>query len=182
MSSNIKVQRICQHCGKEFTAKTTVTKYCGQKCASKAYKARERTTKVEASEKETVAIKTQPIEEIKAKEFLRVKEAAQLLGYSVRTTYRLIESGKLKAVNPSERLTRLKRTEIDRLLDQPIKPLTTQTTDFEILEGYHLKGIQEKFGISEKALYELVKRENIPKQKKGKYTYLHKDMIDKLLS
>ncbi len=29
MSSNIKLQRICQHCGNEFTAKTTVTQYCG---------------------------------------------------------------------------------------------------------------------------------------------------------
>ncbi|MFA6334291.1 MAG: CHC2 zinc finger domain-containing protein [Bacteroidales bacterium] len=29
MGSNIRVQRICQYCGKEFTARTTVTKYCG---------------------------------------------------------------------------------------------------------------------------------------------------------
>ena len=49
MSSNIRVQRICQFCGKEFTARTTVTKYCSDVCAKRAYKARKRTEKVEIS-------------------------------------------------------------------------------------------------------------------------------------
>ena len=40
MSSNIAIQRICQHCGKEFTARTTVTQYCSDDCAKRAYKAR----------------------------------------------------------------------------------------------------------------------------------------------
>ena len=38
MASNIKVQKICQQCGKEFTARTTVTRCCGDACAKKAYK------------------------------------------------------------------------------------------------------------------------------------------------
>ena len=38
MSSNIFVQRICEECGNEFTARTTVTRFCGDRCAKRAYK------------------------------------------------------------------------------------------------------------------------------------------------
>jgi hypothetical protein len=53
MSSNIKITRICRHCGHEFVAKTTVTKYCGEDCAKRAYKARIKKQKIEKSEIET---------------------------------------------------------------------------------------------------------------------------------
>lgn len=115
MSSNIKVQRICQHCGEEFTARTTVTKYCSDVCAKRAYKARKRVEKVERSNKETTRIKQLPIEMLKAKEFLTVREVAQLLNCSVRSAYYYIESGNIRAVNLGERMTRVKRSEIDKL-------------------------------------------------------------------
>lgn len=117
MSSNIYVQRICQQCGKEFTARTTVTQYCGDTCAKRAYKARERKIKVEESNKETLRIKNKPIEELKAKEFLTVREVAILLNCSVRSAYYYIESGTIKAVNLGQRLTRIKRSEIDKLFE-----------------------------------------------------------------
>ncbi len=115
MSSNIKIQRICQHCGNEFTARTTVTQYCGDNCAKRAYKARIRNAKVEVSNTETLRIKTKPIEELKAKEFLTVRDIATLLNCSVRTVYYYIKSGNIKAVNLGQRITRVKRSEIDKL-------------------------------------------------------------------
>jgi excisionase family DNA binding protein len=117
MSSNIQIQRICQHCGNEFTARTTVTQYCGDNCAKRAYKARQRAGKVEQSNKETQRIKTQPVEELKAKEFLTVREVAILLNCSVRSAYYYIESGTIKAVNLGQRITRIKRSEIDKLFE-----------------------------------------------------------------
>ncbi len=115
MSSNIQVQRICQHCGKEFTARTTVTQYCGDNCAKRAYKARLKMNKVESSNIETFKIKTRPIEELKAKEFLTVRDAASLLNCSIRTVYYYIQSGDIKALNLGQRITRVKRSEIDKL-------------------------------------------------------------------
>jgi excisionase family DNA binding protein len=115
MSSNILIQRICQQCGKEFTARTTVTQYCGDVCAKRAYKERIRTSKIELSNKETAQIKNKPIEELKAKEFLTVSEVAQLLNCSVRTVYYYITSGTIKGVNLGKRMTRVKRTDIDKL-------------------------------------------------------------------
>lgn len=115
MSSKIEVQRICQHCGYEFTARTTVTQFCGDTCAKRAYKARIRAGKIEQSNMETQKIKNQTIEELKAKEFLTVREVARLLNCSVRSAYYYIESGTIKAVNLKQRITRVKRSEIDKL-------------------------------------------------------------------
>jgi excisionase family DNA binding protein len=111
----MKVQRICQHCNKEFTAQKTTTKFCSLDCARRAYKANVKQLKIEISNKETRAIIARPIEEIKSKEFLTVRDAAKLINCSVRTTYRLINQEIIKAINLSERKTLIKRSDIDNL-------------------------------------------------------------------
>jgi len=116
MSSNIEVQRICQYCGKEFTARTTVTKYCSDDCAKRAYKARILEEKVERSNRETSEIITRPIEELKAKEFLSVRDVSRLIGCSRQTIYNLINSGQLKATNIKKKKTIVRRTHIDDLI------------------------------------------------------------------
>jgi len=115
MSSKIEVQRICQHCGNEFTARTTVTRFCSHRCASAAHKQKVRAGKVEESNKQIQQVKARPIEELKVKEFLTVREVALLLNCSVRSAYYYIESGTIKAVNLGQRITRVKRSEIDKL-------------------------------------------------------------------
>lgn len=117
MSSNIHVQRICQHCKNEFTARKTTTKYCSHRCNSAAYKQKVKNNKIEISNTETLSVKTQPIDFIKAKEFLTVREVASLLNFSVRSVYYYIESGKIKALNLGQRVTRVKRSEIDKLFE-----------------------------------------------------------------
>lgn len=117
MSSNIRIQRICQHCGGEFTARTTVTRYCSDDCAKRAYKARKRADKVRESNRQTHQIKTKPIEDIKAKEFLSVRETSKLIGCSRQTVYTLINTGQLKAKNILKKKTIIRRTEIDKLLN-----------------------------------------------------------------
>jgi excisionase family DNA binding protein len=183
MSSNIEVQRICQHCGKEFTARTTVTKNCSDKCSKKAYKARERVSKIEASNKQTQLIKTQPIELIKAKEFLTVREVALLLNCSLRSAYYYIETGTIKAVNLGQRITRVKRSEIDKLFEQP-RTETPQPDQkqFDILECYTTEQVRGKYNISESGLRGLIIKHNIPKFRKGWFAYVPKTVIDKLLS
>ena len=116
MSSKIKVQRICQYCGNEFTARTTTTKYCSHKCNSADYNAKLRVTKVKESNIRTKQIINFSIEELKAKEFLSLRDVATLLGCSFSTTYSLIDNGTLKAVNLAKRMTRVKRSELNKLL------------------------------------------------------------------
>lgn len=193
MSSNIKVQRICQHCGNEFTARTTSTLYCSHRCNSAAYKARIRAEKVQKSNAETKQIKNQPIEELKAKEFLTVTEVSKLIGCSRQNIYKLINTGKLKATNILEKKTIVRRSDLDELFTEVPDIVTIpkqqkqdlndwkQAGEFEIKDCYTLTEIQDKYGISETALQNLIKRESIPKIKKGWYAYVPKPIIDKYL-
>jgi excisionase family DNA binding protein len=185
MSSNLQIQRICQHCGKEFTARTTVTQYCGDNCAKRAYKARQRTAKVEQSNKQTQAVKLKPITDIRAKEFLTIRDTATLLNCSRQTVYNLIGKGTLQAVNLSERKTLIKRSGIDKLFE--LKPLN-RTSEFKPLQDtfnsddcYTLSEVQKRYNVSERALYDLIKRNAIPKHKKGRFAYVSKQIIDNLL-
>jgi excisionase family DNA binding protein len=117
MSSNIEVQKICEYCGNEFTARKTTSKTCSDRCVKLYYKQRKRAAKIEETTKTTIQIKNKPIEELKAKEFLTVRDAAKLLSCSRQTVYSLINSGKLKAVNIKVKKTIVKRTDLDKLFD-----------------------------------------------------------------
>jgi excisionase family DNA binding protein len=195
MSSNIQVQRICQHCGTEFIARTTVTKYCSDKCSKAAYKVRIRAEKVQNSNTETKQIKTTSIEELKAKEFLTVSDVSKLIGCSRQNVYKLINTGKLKATNILEKKTIVRRCDLDNLFTEPdysnfiglekqVKEMYNwkQAGAFEIIDCYTINEVLDKYSISETALQNLIKRENIPKIKKGWYAYVPKPIIDKLLS
>ena len=114
MSSSIEVPKICQDCGKSFIAKTTVTKFCSHKCASRNYKKRKREGKID----EVAPIVVQRIEynqeQLKHKDFLSVDETCKLLGASRMTIYRQIKAGNIRAAKIGSR-TIIKRTEIDKL-------------------------------------------------------------------
>ena len=181
MSSKIEVQRICEYCGNDFIAKTTVTRFCTDGCAKKAYKARIKEEKIKRSNKETFKIKIKPIEELQMKEILNVQDIALLLGCSKRSAYRLINTGMIKAVNLGERLTRIKRSELDRILEQNNEITPMKKDNFNISECYNIKEVQEKFNISESALRQIILRNHIPKFKNGIYSYVPKDRINSLL-
>lgn len=187
MSSSIQVQRVCQHCGKEFTARTTVTQYCGDVCSKRAYKARLKVSKIEASNKETQRIKNQPIEELKAKAFLSIAETCKLVGISRRTVYRMIERGELITGKAGKR-TIIRRSDLEQLLFKQPQTVAPQTEaqpkqkQFDIADCYTLTEVKDKYSISEKALQNLIKRNSIPKIKKGWFAYVPKTEIDNLLS
>lgn len=116
MSSNIRIQRICQFCNREFTAKTTVTKYCGDTCAKKAYKARMKDEKVEQSNIETRKIISAPLEIINSKEYLTVNDTCKLLSVSRWTIWRKIKNDELKASKIGSRIV-IRRSELEKFLD-----------------------------------------------------------------
>ena len=188
MSSNIKVQRICQHCGNEFTARRTTTLYCSHKCNSAAYKAGLRAAKVKISNTQTQTIKTGSIEQLKAKEFLSVRDVAKLIGCSRQTVYTLINSGNLKAANIKVKKTIVKRSDIDKLFEQPQPPVMPESeprpepVQYQISDCYTLTEVQTKYNISETALQAVIKRNHIPKIKNGWFAYVPKTVIDNLFA
>jgi excisionase family DNA binding protein len=113
MSSNIQIQKTCQHCGKRFLARTTVTKYCSDVCAKRAYKLRLRTQSVEQTIKKDIEENILSKEKVQ-KEYLSIDEACGLIGVSRWTIYRLIEKGIFKSAKIGARVI-IPRVEIDRL-------------------------------------------------------------------
>ena len=194
MSSNIQVQRICQHCGTEFTARTTTTLYCSHRCNSAAYKQKVKAAKVQKSNTETKQIKAKPIEELKAKEFLTVTDVSKLINCSRQNVYKLINTGKLKATNVLEKKTIIRRLDLDKIFNEIPETETIpeqqkldlyewkQAGAYDISDCYTLNEIQSKYGISETALQNIIKRKSIPKIKKGWYSYVPKTIIDKIFT
>jgi excisionase family DNA binding protein len=116
MSSNIRIEKTCQQCGENFTAKTTVTQFCSDSCAKRAYKARIRAVKIETTIEDQNKLKLfNPV--VNQKEFLSVKETCQLIGASRWTIYRMIDSGNIKIAKFGNR-TIISRKEINNLFNR----------------------------------------------------------------
>ena len=115
MSSNIFTQRICQFCGKEFTARTTVTKYCSHKCNQRDYKKSLRDKNIIRSENETVKPTIDQLTLIQNKEILSLKEAAIFLGVSRTTLYRMRKNGFIQFKNIGSKYIVYKKN-IEKLL------------------------------------------------------------------
>ena len=123
MSSNLYIPKTCLQCGNLFTARTTVTKYCGDNCAKRAYKARKRQHKIEESLKETKEqqvlqkVATISSDSLSNKDFLSITDASKLIGVSRWTIQRMIKRGQLKAV-PFGRKHIVARQQIENLFNQ----------------------------------------------------------------
>ncbi len=105
------------YCGKEFTAKTTVTKYCSHKCNSKDYKRKIKELKIKVSDKDTNKIVPQHIKnpKLNEKEILSIKEVCEFVGMSKSSVYRLIND---EVINPIKIRNRvfISREELKKLL------------------------------------------------------------------
>ena len=185
MSSNIRIQRVCQFCGKDFEAKTTVTKFCSDNCAKRGYKERMRKNKIAKSEEEVKVVKNKPMMEIQAKSYLTVGDVAALLQSSEQAIYDMINSGRLKATNLGVRKTRVMRADIDKLFNPPkVKPMVESipVKPLQISDCYTIAEAEYVSGMSSKAFYDLIKKHNVPKKKQGKFVYVPKTVIHKLFN
>lgn len=104
-----EIKRKCKVCGKVFVAKTLDSYYCSRKCSNVAWK-RKRDEKLKNARLEAIA---QLVPDIR--EYISVKEAVAMFGVERSTLYRLIKEGRVPAINIGERLTRIKRSDMERL-------------------------------------------------------------------
>ena len=120
MSSYIEITKKCLYCGKEYTAKTITTKYCGKTCNSRHYKQLKREKKLNNFKETQAKSEQQPQQSfdiaLQQKEFLSIDEAAKLIGASRRTIHRLISGNKLHVGKVGSR-TIITRKAIDNLFN-----------------------------------------------------------------
>ncbi|MCP4552992.1 MAG: helix-turn-helix domain-containing protein [Bacteroidetes bacterium] len=114
MSSKIEITKVCQHCGNEFIAKTTVTKFCSHPCAAKNYKQRKKAEKLNEVKTPTVQKTDFNLSQLNNKEYLSIADTCQLLGASRMTIYRQTKNGNINAVKLGRR-TIIKKSDIEKL-------------------------------------------------------------------
>ena len=178
-TSSIRITKICQWCGVEFEAQKVSTKYCSHRCANLAYKQAVRDKRVKQAEAETLSVKLEkPIENVKDKEYLSFSQAGKLLGVSRQAVYNMVKAGNLKASKISSRLSFIKRTDIEAMLEsKPYKTLHPKDT-IPITDFYTTAEIKEKYNIQESWLFKIAKEHNIPRTFNRGKTYWSKKHID----
>lgn len=104
MSSNIRINKICKHCGEVFVAKTFKTQFCSHSCNSKDYKKREKIRRMEESKEEYKSdlknskSQSMNMEELKSKIYLSIAEVCLLVGMSDSTIRKFVKEGRLKTI------------------------------------------------------------------------------------
>lgn len=182
MSSNIEVERICEWCGKKFTAQTTVTRFCSKRCAEHSYKERLRQKKMAVSNQETV----QTNFKWREKDYLTPTQAAELLGIGRMSIYRYIRNGKIKVVRFA-RKTLINKADILAMFDYLTPKETEQVEAAEkksksISDFYTRADIREKYGVKDSWIYKVVAENNVPKTILRGKAYFSKSHIDRLFS
>jgi len=184
MNSTIKIKRICEHCQKEFEAKTTVTRFCSKTCNSAALKQKHRQTKIVKSNNESIKIKDkQQIGggvPVKDKEVLTITNAANYLSVSKRTIYNWLNSGLIVGKRMTNRKVLILKSDLLAVFESNQvyeKPKAIERKP--ITEFYTIEEIKDKFNVGNTWVFNIIKKNNIPKTKYNGKTHVSKKHIDK---
>ena len=172
MGNKVRIERICEFCGKTFIAKTCKTRFCCKACNDKYYKELIRsdrynavTKEVKEEKKKRIRLAVDELEIIQAREFISLKQLAIYLGVSRKSIYTYMRIYEIPFSQIGSRII-VKRKEVETVMmnlksvktmqERPIKSTKT-ITDF-----YSAKEIEEKYQISYSRLYVIAKENNIP--------------------
>lgn len=180
MSSNIRITRVCQFCDKEFTAKTTKTKFCSLTCASKSYKRDKKEKRKESIRQEKESLKSSHAEHLGKLDFFSIEQAVAYTGLSRRTLYRLNAKNELEIVKIGYRSI-IKRNAVDKFFEILAADgrSKTDTPSFPGIENcYTIGEAQKKFNVSASTLYNAIQGKGILKYSIGKFVYAAKSDLD----
>ena len=185
MSSNIKIERICEWCGNRFMAQTTVTRFCSKRCSEHSYKERMRQKKMALSNMETSQCNLD--RKSRDKDFLTPTETAQYLSVCRTYIYDSINRGRIK-VTRIGRKTLISKADIHAMFDF-LSPKESEPKE-EVIEKkgksisdfYTRAEIREKFGVKDSWIYKVVAENNVPKTILRGKAYFSKSHIDRLFS
>ncbi len=161
MSSTIDITKICEWCGKEFTAHKCSTRFCSKRCSEHAYKALRRQKHVDANN----AASQNKLREANTGNgnYLTPIQCANLMGVSRATMYRYLGNGKISCIQFSGK-TLISRARIDKIFENPPEYIKREKKQAKPIEDFYTtKEILEKFGISNSWLFKMAKGRNIPK-------------------
>lgn len=176
----IEIKRKCEICGNIFVIKTLDSIYCSPKCSKIASKRKKDNEKKEA----LFAAYAQTVPDIR--EYLTAKQVVAIYGIERSTLYRLVRLGKIPSINLGVRLTRFKRSEMDKLFHYRrdlkfAKEVTKKKLySLEPEDCYTIGEVCEKYHINDSSVWTHVRKYSIPSRQIGNFVYVPKEEIDKL--
>ena len=159
MAVRFEYKKICKFCGKTFTAYHSTTKYCCTSCATRASKAELKAKQQQADSEE---IRERNRKKLLSQEFLSISSSAELLSVSRPTIYKMITKGEIKAIHLSERIVRIKRTELEQI-QSTIAPINTPISEINEKKEEYIGAseAQQSFKISPTWFYRKIKTAEI---------------------
>lgn len=126
MSSNIRINRVCNYCNQKFVAKTFTTKYCSHKCNQRDYKRRIKEEKLLKSKEEysidskisklKKVTPTFDIELLKSKSYLSISEVCVLMNMCDSTVRKLIKEERIKTIRLGKKHI-IPKSQLDNLVN-----------------------------------------------------------------
>ena len=171
----MEVRRICQWCGKPFIAQKTTTRFCSPECAKRSYKHRIKERKMELRHAQEMHELRQNLER---QDYFTFSQAARLMGVSRQYIYKLVKEDKLRASRISNKMSFIRRTDIELMLkSKPYERITTKE-EFDIAEYYTAEQVAERYKVSTKWVWNYCRQNNIPKVRIRQFNYYSKKHID----
>lgn len=160
-----RILRTCQHCRKDYLARSINSRYCSSKCSDAAYRQRQRDQR--KNEVLLAKGKTIPSSQI----YLTIAEAETLFYVSKKTLYRCIIKGTLSRFG--NRIIRLRRQELASKFQLRATAVTTlkpvpKLYKLELDDCYTVGEISKKFGVSPSTVYTNIRKFSIPIRQIGK--------------
>lgn len=175
----MEVKRTCKWCGKVFIAQKTTTKYCSLQCAQRGYKQRVREKRDELKNNQELL---RPIVALEGQDYLTFSKAASLMGTSRQYIYKLVKQGKLRASRLSERMSFIRRADIELMLKSKPYERIIPKEEINIAEYYTAEEIAEKYKVNAKWVWTFTRQNKIPKTRIRKFNYYSKKHIDAAFS
>lgn len=153
-------RKICQHCGKEFIALTSVTAYCSHRCASLALKNKKRDERLKSTSIETRELKRLALLD---KNFLSLSDAARLMQISRTTLYRIITIYSIPLHKFTDRTVRISREDLDKAARGQVTAFDTSPSEKDdILSNWMTREqIMKEFGLTLSWFTSTIKRHQI---------------------
>jgi excisionase family DNA binding protein len=174
MASKFEYKKVCQFCGKTFTAQTSTTKYCSDICSNRGGKAEKRQERLRI---ESEAIKERNRQNLLSQENLSLTDAAALLGISRPTLYNLLKTKNIELLRISKRTIRVKKSDLMNLYQNSavtIAPINTPIAEISKAKEEHISIPEalQQFNISLTWFYRKIKTAEIkPATIDGKTLY-----------
>lgn len=171
----MEVRRICQWCGKPFIAQKTTTRFCSPECAKRGYKHRIKERKMELRHAQEMHELRQNLER---QDYFTFSQAARLMGVSRQYIYKLVKEDKLRASRISNKMSFIRRTDIELMLKTKPYERIRPKDDFDITEYYTAEQVAERYKVSTKWVWNYCRQNNIPKVRIRQFNYYSKKHID----